>query len=146
MSFWELSIVIIVGLLVIGPERLPETIKTVFRWVTKAKRTMNNVRTDFEKQIGADEIRRELRNEEIMENLAKLKSVRADIEKSIEHQSTEKHEEIADGEFTEQNHDYSDEDHDVHGGYIHDEDEYNVLSNSETQDSKDSADTKSANS
>lgn len=126
MSFWELAIVLVVGLLVIGPARLPEAIKTGFKWFTKVKRTISDVRTDFEKQIGADEIRRELRNEEIMQNLEELKTVRKQLEQAASNikddsQGTTidgEHEEISDHAFSNE-HDHE-HDHDNH--YEHNSD------------------------
>ena len=37
MGMWELVVVFIVGLVVLGPERLPVAIRTVSRWVKTAK-------------------------------------------------------------------------------------------------------------
>ena len=70
MSFWELSVVIIIGLLVIGPARLPEAIKTGYTWFARVKRAVNDAKTEFEQHIGADEIRRELHNEKILKSLS----------------------------------------------------------------------------
>lgn len=71
IGFAELLIIGVVGLLVIGPDRLPEAIRTAALWFGRSKRTISRVREEFEEQIGADEIRRELRNETIMEDLKK---------------------------------------------------------------------------
>lgn len=59
----------VVGLLVIGPERLPETLRTLALWWGRLKRGIQNTRTEFEQQIGADDIRRQLHNEDIMQRL-----------------------------------------------------------------------------
>ena len=62
IGFAELLIIGIVGLLVIGPERLPGTIRTVSVWVNKFRRSFNDIR---------DEVRQELHNDEIMQELKK---------------------------------------------------------------------------
>ncbi len=73
MGIAELFVIAIVGLLVIGPEKLPETIKTCLVWAGKAKRMLNNTRTELEQQLGVDEIRREIHNEEVLASLEALK-------------------------------------------------------------------------
>ncbi len=69
IGFFELLLVAIVGLLVIGPEQLPSTIKSLAMSWARFKRGLSNTKQEFEKQIGADDIRRQLHNEEIMNTL-----------------------------------------------------------------------------
>lgn len=69
IGFFELVVIGVVGLLVIGPERLPETLRTLALWWGRLKRGIQNTRTEFEQQIGADDIRRQLHNEDIMQRL-----------------------------------------------------------------------------
>lgn len=83
IGFFELLIIVVVGLLVIGPERLPTTVRTVGLWIGRIKRTLTETRREIEEQLGADEIRRELRNEEIMRNLERMKDTRLEIEQRI---------------------------------------------------------------
>ena len=83
MSFAELLVVLVVGLLVIGPDRLPEAIRTSIRWFTKIKRALNDARIEFEQQLGVDDIRRELHNEQVMESLRKLEENRKIADDSV---------------------------------------------------------------
>lgn len=69
IGFFELVVVGVVALLVIGPERLPETLRTLALWWGRLKRALQNTRAELEQQIGADDIRRQLHNEEIMQRL-----------------------------------------------------------------------------
>ena len=62
IGFAELLIIGVVGLLVIGPERLPGTIRTVSVWVNKFRRSFNDIR---------DEVRQELHNDAVMQELKK---------------------------------------------------------------------------
>lgn len=71
VGFSEIVLVFIVALLVLGPERLPHVIRTAALWLGRFKRSYNNLRADIESEIGADEIRRQLHNEEV---LARLKA------------------------------------------------------------------------
>lgn len=69
IGFTEIIIIALVGLVVIGPKRLPEAMRTGAMWIGRIKRTMSNVRRDLENEIGIDEIRQDLRNEQIMAEL-----------------------------------------------------------------------------
>ena len=62
----ELFLVVIVGLVVLGPERLPEVIKSITRSVDWIKKTIASTKEDISKNIGLEEIYQDLRNEEIM--------------------------------------------------------------------------------
>ena len=84
IGIFELLVVGGVGLVVIGPERLPGAIRTGALWVGRLKRSILETRRELEQHIGADEIRRELRNEEIMASLEKLREARAQLEKDIQ--------------------------------------------------------------
>jgi sec-independent protein translocase protein TatB len=84
VGFFELLVVGGVALVVIGPEKLPGAIKTGALWIGRLKRSLLETRREIEQQIGADEIRRELRNEEIMASLEKLRQVREELERDIE--------------------------------------------------------------
>ena len=66
ISFTELLLVGLVALLVLGPERLPGAARTAGLWVGRLKRSFNAIKQEVEREIGADEIRRQLHNEHIM--------------------------------------------------------------------------------
>ncbi|MGV6807241.1 MAG: Sec-independent protein translocase protein TatB [bacterium] len=69
MSFGELLLVALIGLIVIGPNRLPETIRTVGLWVGRLKRAFGRIRGEMEREFGMDEVRRQLHNEDVMRSL-----------------------------------------------------------------------------
>lgn len=71
LGFMELLVVGIIGLLVLGPERLPVAVRTVGLTIGRIKRGFADVQAQVEREIGADEIRQQLHNENIMKNLAK---------------------------------------------------------------------------
>jgi len=73
ISFFELLIVAIVGLVVIGPERLPETVRSISLWIGRLKRSLRETRSEIERQLGADDIRRQLHNEEVMQSLERTR-------------------------------------------------------------------------
>ena len=62
----ELFLVLLIGLVVLGPERLPEVVKSVTRSMKWIKKTITSTKEEVSKNIGLDEIYQDLRNEEIL--------------------------------------------------------------------------------
>ena len=75
IGFSELLLVAVVGLLVLGPERLPTAVRTTSLWVGRLRRQFTEIRAEVEREIGADEIRAQLRNEQIMDQLRESREV-----------------------------------------------------------------------
>lgn len=72
IGFPELLLVSIVVLLVFGPERLPEVLRTLGGWIGSAKRSFGNLKAEIEREVGADDIRRDLHNNRVMEEVRQL--------------------------------------------------------------------------
>jgi len=62
IGFAELLLIGIVGLLVIGPERLPGAIRTTMVWVNRFRRSFNEVKAEVERELHNDAVMRELRD------------------------------------------------------------------------------------
>ncbi len=60
IGFSELIIVAIVGLLVIGPERLPGAIRTGSAWLSRIKRGYNDLKQEVQQELHNDAVMREL--------------------------------------------------------------------------------------
>ncbi len=73
IGFMELVLIAIVALIVVGPERLPGAIRTTTLWIGRAKRSFQQVKTEIEREINADEIRRQLHNESILAGIEKAR-------------------------------------------------------------------------
>lgn len=74
IGFFEILIIAVLGLLVFGPEKLPDAIRTFAFGFSKVKRSWNNTRRELEQELGMDEIRREIHNAQVIENLDRLKN------------------------------------------------------------------------
>ncbi|PLW69094.1 Sec-independent protein translocase protein TatB [Pseudohalioglobus lutimaris] len=61
IGFTELVIVAIVGLLVIGPERLPGAIRTGSAWLGRIKRGFNDIKQEVEQELHNDAVMQELK-------------------------------------------------------------------------------------
>ena len=87
IGFWELAIIGVVALLVIGPERLPAVAKTVGLWVGQMKRFVGNMKMEIDKELKADELKKVLQeqadsagiHEIIEEGKSALDEVNSDI-------------------------------------------------------------------
>ena len=71
IGFLEMLVVAVLALLVLGPERLPGAIRSVSLTIGRIKRGFSEVRSQVEREVGADEIRQQLHNERIMAELDK---------------------------------------------------------------------------
>lgn len=61
VSFTELVVIGIVGLIVIGPERLPEVARTIGKYVGRMRRFVSKVRDDIDREIRQEELRESLK-------------------------------------------------------------------------------------
>ncbi len=74
IGFAELVLIAIVGLLVIGPERLPGTIRTASLWLNRIKRGFNDIKREVQQELHNDAVMQELRKtgEQLREKTEKL--------------------------------------------------------------------------
>lgn len=60
IGFWELTTIAVIALLVIGPDKLPGVARTAGKWVGRARRFVNDVKTDIDRELKQEEIRKAL--------------------------------------------------------------------------------------
>jgi sec-independent protein translocase protein TatB len=61
IGFAELLAIAVVGLLVIGPERLPGAIRTGSLWLNRIKRSFNDIKREVEQELHNDAVLQDLR-------------------------------------------------------------------------------------
>jgi sec-independent protein translocase protein TatB len=61
IGFWELVLVGIIALVVLGPERLPGAARTLGLWTARARSYLRNFTSELEREVGAQEIARHAR-------------------------------------------------------------------------------------
>lgn len=81
IGFSELMVIAVVGLVVIGPERMPGVARTAGALFGRARRYVNEVKADIESEVDLEEINR-------------IKSTFYDAAKSIEHSVSQVKEEL----------------------------------------------------
>ena len=60
IGFWELTMIAVIALLVIGPDKLPDVARTAGKWVGRARRFVGDVKSDIDRELKQDEIRKAL--------------------------------------------------------------------------------------
>jgi sec-independent protein translocase protein TatB len=81
IGFWELTVIGVVALLVIGPERLPRVARTAGMWVGRARRFVTSVKSDIDRELAAEELKKTLAKQAGSESLYDMIE---DTRKSIE--------------------------------------------------------------
>jgi len=56
IGFWELSLIGVILLLVVGPERLPKVARTVGLWIGRGRRMLSSMREEIDREIKAQEL------------------------------------------------------------------------------------------
>ena len=83
----EILLILIVALVVIGPDRLPMAVKTAGLWIGRFRRSFYKVKAEIERELNTDEIRRQLHNESVLAQIdeakAKVESVAKETETSV---------------------------------------------------------------
>ena len=69
IGFLEILIIFVIGLIVIGPNKLPDLVKKIIKLYKKLEIKFNNFKSDFEEDIGSEELKKDVFNELRMEEL-----------------------------------------------------------------------------
>ena len=56
VGFWEVSLIGVLALIVIGPERLPGVARTAGTWLGKARRMMADIKTDIKSELDESDL------------------------------------------------------------------------------------------
>jgi sec-independent protein translocase protein TatB len=57
VGFWEITLIMLVVLVVVGPERLPKMARTVGVWTSRARRMVADVKAEVDREIRAQELK-----------------------------------------------------------------------------------------
>ena len=79
IGFWEIALIAVVALLVIGPERLPALARNIGFWIGKVRKFVSSVQEDFQREVVKAE---ELKH--LLEQQSKIKDMHEIIEKTVD--------------------------------------------------------------
>ncbi|MCT7654257.1 Sec-independent protein translocase protein TatB [Oceanimonas sp. NS1] len=80
IGFWELVVISVIGLVVLGPERLPVAIRTVSRLFSTVRNTANAVKTELAQELKMEELHRDLKKAEQLG----MKDLSPELQQSID--------------------------------------------------------------
>jgi sec-independent protein translocase protein TatB len=84
VGFSEIVLIFIIALIVLGPERLPGLARTAGYWLGKARRMLAEVKSEIEREMQVDEIKRSIREVEHAADIKKLaervQSINSDVQ------------------------------------------------------------------
>lgn len=72
IGFWELAIIGVVGLLVIGPDKLPGVARTAGMWVGRTRRFVTQVKSDIDRELKQEELRKALENDAGLDEIKQI--------------------------------------------------------------------------
>jgi sec-independent protein translocase protein TatB len=91
VGFFELLLLGVVALLVVGPERLPKLARSAGMWLGRGRRFISSVKEDIDREIKADELREILEKQKrnnpmheiVEETRSGLDEIRSQTEKAL---------------------------------------------------------------
>lgn len=89
IGFWELALIGVIALLVVGPERLPAMARSAGLWVGRIRRYISHVKDDIEREIRAEELREMMKESSQLESLDAELSETRDTLKAVEKEMEE---------------------------------------------------------
>lgn len=84
IGFWELVLIAVIGIVVIGPNKLPEVVRTIALFLRKLRRMFYDVKTDIERELDLDNLRQQIAADEIEEEIKKMNDAVLAAEKSAQ--------------------------------------------------------------
>lgn len=80
VSFWEITMILLVALLVFGPEKLPEAARTAGKWVGRIRRMIQTVQQDIDRELRLQEIKETIKQSEQTELYEFLRDTKNELE------------------------------------------------------------------
>ena len=80
IGFMEILLIAAVSLVVMGPKRLPHAVRQVSLWIGRIKQAFCTARQQLENEVGMDDIKRQLHNEKIMQDLSTPEAEKQNVE------------------------------------------------------------------
>lgn len=66
----ELLVLLVIGLLLIGPERLPEVLRTIVTGIERLRKYSEQIYLEIKQSSGINELQQDLHNKEVLHSIA----------------------------------------------------------------------------
>jgi len=87
VGFWELSLIMVVVLLVVGPERLPKLARTAGVWIGRARRMVADVKAEVNRELRAQELKESMEGQglgQLKGAADELRTIGSDLKSDIQ--------------------------------------------------------------
>jgi len=72
IGFWELVVIAVVALVVVGPEKLPKLARVCGLWIGRANASLQAVKKDIAKELRAEELQQALKKAQDLPDINKI--------------------------------------------------------------------------
>jgi sec-independent protein translocase protein TatB len=72
IGFWEIIFIMVITLLVVGPEKLPRIARTAGLWAGKMRGFVASVKADIDKELAAEELKKVLEKQASVPEIEEL--------------------------------------------------------------------------
>jgi len=84
IGFFELVLIGVVGLLVLGPERLPHAVRMGSAYLGKIRRAVSSVREEFEREVNMQEMQQRIKQQMAESGLDEARQSLQDLKNQVE--------------------------------------------------------------
>ena len=82
IGFWELLTIFVIGVVVVGPQKLPEVVKEIYSFLGRIRRMYENAKNDLSRELELDEIKKAAQQADMSEHIKKINQAIMEAEQS----------------------------------------------------------------
>lgn len=80
IGFWELVVIFVMALLILGPKRMPAAVRSVSRTIKTVRQFAGNLKTEIEQELRIQELHENLKKAESQD----MKDLSPELQKSVD--------------------------------------------------------------
>ncbi|WP_022948104.1 Sec-independent protein translocase protein TatB [Methylohalobius crimeensis] len=81
VGFWELTLIGLISLLVLGPQRLPGAVRTTALWLRRARQMAATVKAEIEHELALEDVKSSLERDQ---SFRQLKALERELRRPVE--------------------------------------------------------------
>ncbi|RFA24772.1 twin-arginine translocase subunit TatB [Alkalilimnicola ehrlichii] len=94
VGFWEVGLILVIALLILGPERLPRAVRVVGFWIGRARGVFYSLRAEMDREFQIQEMRKAGRDFE--EEFKQMRSAANEFQQNVMRQADNARQKSAD--------------------------------------------------